>query len=215
LGRGKLLVVLLLGLVVTGPFARTVLAHGNGVWREYSYLEGMDAIALGCLTALLLSRFRISRRALGMLGSIGAGLLILILSFSIRVGIWGLARAGLNMTILAIGTCMVIATVAQANWRSPRFMSSLLNLGRRSYEVYLTHMFVVFGLFRLFVLAGKPMGTVPVLFLVVFLIAGLLGGVVARFYSEPMNQFIRERWGNAANKGVPSTEAKDSRGDSW
>src|SRR6202046_3646186 len=32
-GRGKLLIALLLGLVIIGPFARTVLAHGDEVWK--------------------------------------------------------------------------------------------------------------------------------------------------------------------------------------
>jgi peptidoglycan/LPS O-acetylase OafA/YrhL len=194
LGRGKMLIVLLLGLVVMGPFARTVLTHGNEVWKEYSYLGGMDAIALGCLTALLLSRFRFSRRAVWMVASTGVTFMILILGFSIRVEAWGLARSGLDMTILAVGTCMVIAVVTQTKWRSPRLMNPLLNLGQRSYEVYLTHMFIVFGLFQLFVLAGKPMSAVPALFLAVIFLAGLLGEVVARFYSEPMNQFIRQRY---------------------
>jgi peptidoglycan/LPS O-acetylase OafA/YrhL len=194
LGRGKMLIVLLLGLVVMGPFARTVLTHGNEVWKEYSYLGGMDAIALGCLTALLLSRFRFSCRAVWILAIVGSALLILILGFSIRVEAWGLGRSGLDMTILAVGTCLVIAAVTQTKWRSPRFMKPLLNLGQRSYEVYLTHMFIVFGLFQLFVLAGKPMSAVPALFLAVIFLAGLLGEVVARFYSEPMNQFIRQRY---------------------
>jgi peptidoglycan/LPS O-acetylase OafA/YrhL len=104
------------------------------------------------------------------------------------------------MTILAAGTCMVITAVTQTNWRGPRFMSPLLNLGRRSYEIYLTHMFVVFALFQLFVLAGKPIGAVPVLFVVVVFIAGFIGELVARSYSEPMNRLIRERWGEADNR---------------
>ena len=194
LGRGKMLIVLLLGLVVMGPFARTVLTHGNEVWKEYSYLGGMDAIALGCLTALLLSRFRFSRRAVWMVASTGVTFMILILGFSIRVEAWGLGRSGLDMTMLAVGTCLVIAAVTQTKWRSPRLMNPLLNLGQRSYEVYLTHMFIVFGLFQLFVLAGKPMSAVPALFLAVIFLAGLLGEVVARFYSEPMNQFMRQRY---------------------
>jgi peptidoglycan/LPS O-acetylase OafA/YrhL len=65
LGRGKLLIAVLLGFIVLGPFARTVFTHDNEVWKEYSYLGGMDAIALGCLTALVLSRFHLSRRVLG------------------------------------------------------------------------------------------------------------------------------------------------------
>jgi peptidoglycan/LPS O-acetylase OafA/YrhL len=78
-------------------------------------------------------------------------------------------------------------------------MGPLLNLGQRSYEVYLTHMFVVFGLFQPFVLGGKPMMGVPALFISVVLIASLLGEGVARFYSEPMNYLIRELWGSATN----------------
>jgi peptidoglycan/LPS O-acetylase OafA/YrhL len=200
-GRGKLLIALLLGLVVMGPFARTVLAHGDEVWKEYSYLGCMDAIALGCLMALSLSQRHLPRRALYALGSIGAALLVLILGFSVRVESWRLADSGLDMTILAIGTCMIIAAVTQAKWKSPWFTSPLLNLGQRSYEIYLTHMFVVFGLFQFFVLAGKPMAAVPALFIAVLLFSGLLGEGVARFYSEPMNQLIRERWGDAARRG--------------
>ena len=66
-------------------------------------------------------------------------------------------------------------------------------LGQRSYEVYLTHMFVVFALFDLFVGRGKPMGAVPVLFVAVVLIAGVLGEVAARSYSDPLNRRLRNR----------------------
>ena len=195
LGRGKLFVALFLGLVVLGPFARTTLAHGSEIWKEYSYLGGMDAIALGCLTALLISRLRVTRPALWMLGTLGTGLLIFCLCFSIRAEAWGLGRTGLDMTILAIGTCMVIAVAATTEWRSPRVISPLLRLGQHSYEVYLTHMFVVFVLFRLFLVVGKPLRYVPALFIVVIVVAGLVGEVVARVYSEPINRLIRERWG--------------------
>jgi len=195
-GRGKMLIVLLIGFVALGPFARTVLTHGNEIWKEYSYLGGMDAIALGCLTALLAARFRFSRRLLWIFGSLGTSLLVFSVVFSLRSEAWGLDRVGLDMTILALGTCMIAATVAQTKWKSARVLYPFLSLGQRSYEVYLTHMFVVFALFHLFVLAGKPMGAVLPLFIAVVVIAGLLGEVVARFYSEPLNRFIRERWGN-------------------
>lgn len=200
IGRGKLLVVLLLAFVVVGPFGRTVLTHGNQVWQEYSYLGGMDAIALGCLTALLVSRTRFYRLQLWALGSAGTALLIFSLGFSIRAYLWGLGRNGLNMTILAVGTCMLIAVAAQTQWRSPRILSPLVKLGQRSYEVYLTHMFVVFALFSLFVKIGKPIHAVPVLFLTVIVIAGLLGDAVARFFSDPMNRRLRKRFGKGADK---------------
>jgi peptidoglycan/LPS O-acetylase OafA/YrhL len=61
-------------------------------------------------------------------------------------------------------------------------------------------MFVVFGLFRLFVIAHKSMWMVPALFLAVILFAGLLGELVARGYSEPMNRWLRDRWGDGPKK---------------
>jgi peptidoglycan/LPS O-acetylase OafA/YrhL len=214
-GRGKLFIALLLGFVVLGPFARTVFTHGNELWKEYSYLGGMDAIALGCLTALSVRRLRFSRVVLWTLGITGTVLLIFTLCFSLQAGAWNLNRTGLGMTVLAVGACMVIATVAQTNWKSPRVMSPLLNLGQRSYEVYLTHMFVVFALFQLFVLYGKPMRGVVALFVMTIVAAGLLGELVARFYSEPLNRLIRERWrrrayepktlGPTSEHGAPAT----------
>ncbi|HKN17952.1 MAG TPA: acyltransferase [Candidatus Sulfotelmatobacter sp.] len=199
-GRGKLLIALLLVFVVLGPFARTTLAHNNEIWREYSYLGGMDAIALGCLTALLVSRKRFFRPVLSVLGVAGAATLIFSLGFSLQASAWGLARNGLDMTILAVGTCMVIAYVSQTNWASPRVLRPLVKLGQRSYEVYLTHMFIVFAFFELFVVAGKPMRAVPVLFIAVILASGVSGEVVARFYSEPMNRRLREYWGDGSDR---------------
>jgi peptidoglycan/LPS O-acetylase OafA/YrhL len=91
-------------------------------------------------------------------GGFGTALLIFSLCFSIRAYRLGLGRSGLNMTILSAGACMIVAASAQTEWKSPRVLSPLLRLGQRSYEVYLTHMFVVFAFFQLFITAGKPMG---------------------------------------------------------
>jgi peptidoglycan/LPS O-acetylase OafA/YrhL len=204
--------LILLAFVALGPFARTMFANGNEVWKEYSYLGGMDAIALGCLTALCVLRLRFSRMDLWMLGTVGTTLLVFTLCFSLRAEAWGLERTGLNMTMVAVGACMVIAATTQTNWKSPRVMSPLLTLGRRSYEVYLTHMFVVFGLFQVFTLIGKPMNAVIPLFIVVIVIAGLLGEAVAGLYSEPMNHLIRERWRETAREVETFSKPNESFG---
>jgi peptidoglycan/LPS O-acetylase OafA/YrhL len=200
LGRGRLLIAVLLVFVVLGPFARTAFAHGNEIWQETSYLGGMDAIALGCLTAIVLSRTRLSRPVLWVLGVLGTASMIFILGFSILADTWGLGRSGLDMTILAVGSCLVIAAVAQSRWTSPRFLLPLVTLGQRSYEVYLTHMFVVFALFGLFEAAGNPLLAVPILFIAVIVISSLLGELVARFYSEPMNRLLRRQWGEGPDR---------------
>ena len=117
-----------------------------------------------------------------------------ILGFSNLTQRLGLDRSGLDMSIVALGACLVIAAAATTQWRGPRILTPLLRLGQRSYEVYLTHMFVVLGFFAIFVRMGKPMLGVPLLFILVILASGLLGEVAARFYSEPMNRLLRRRW---------------------
>jgi peptidoglycan/LPS O-acetylase OafA/YrhL len=199
-GRGKRLVAVLAVFVVLGPFARTVLAHGNDTWREYSYLGGMDAIALGCLTALLAGRVHPPRRLAGVIATLGIAALIFILGFSLRSEAWGLSGCGLDMTLVALGTCMIITSTAGADWRSPRVAAPLLRLGRYSYEIYLTHMFVVFALFDAFVALGSPLPAVPVLFVGVIAGAGVLGALLARWYSEPMNRRLRNYWGDGADR---------------
>jgi peptidoglycan/LPS O-acetylase OafA/YrhL len=201
LGRGKVLIALLVGFAMLGPLGRTVLSHGNPVWREYSYLGGMDAIALGCLTALVVSRVKFSRAALRVFAAAGISLLLLILDFSVEPFLWmSLGRHGLEESILAIGTSLIIIAAVQTQWTSPRILRPLLRIGRNSYEIYLTHMFVVFALFDLFLKWQKRLALVPVLFIVTIVLASVLGEFVARSYSEPMNRALRARWGEGANR---------------
>ncbi len=195
-----LLVVLLTLFVVTGPFARIKPFNMNPVWREYSYLGGMDAIALGCLTAMFLSKRQLSQAWIYVCGFTGSALLIFCLGFSIKGYEWGLGKTRLNFTLLAVGVCLLIAASTQSSWRSPRVLAPLLVLGQRSYEIYLTHIFAVFALFAVFVHFGKPMRGIPVLFIASIVAAGLLGWATSILYAEPMNLLVRQRTGT----GKPS-----------
>jgi peptidoglycan/LPS O-acetylase OafA/YrhL len=191
LGRGRLLIAVLLIFVALGPPGRTAFAHGNEVWQEYSYLGGMDAIALGCLTAIFRARFPITDPVTRVCGILGALLLAFIIGGSTLARTWGLASSGLDMSLVALGTCLLIIAAAQTPWRSPHLLAPLLTLGRHSYEIYLTHMFVVFALFDGYLAAGRPAHSTPLLFAGVILLAAILGAAVARFYSEPMNRLLR------------------------
>jgi peptidoglycan/LPS O-acetylase OafA/YrhL len=204
----KLLLIILAVFVALGPFARTLLTHGNETWKEVSYLGGMDAIALGCLTALVLAKLRMTSRASWSLGLAGICAVAFILGFSADDDV--LARSGLDMTVLALGTCLIIAATAQPSregaarsagkgfTRSTRKRYVLLEplrwLGRRSYEVYLTHMFVVMGFFYLLVAGGRPNAGVTPMFLAAIVFSGLLGEMVARYFSDPLNRMLRHRW---------------------
>jgi peptidoglycan/LPS O-acetylase OafA/YrhL len=201
--RTRFLVIPLLLLILVGPFARSRAFNHNPVWREYSYLGGMDAIALGCLTALLFAKRQLPRRVLLSLAVGGGALVSFSLGFSIRANSWGLGRNGLNMTILAFGTCTLIVAAAQTRWRAPTILKPFTMLGKRSYEIYLTHAFVVLGLIHLFLRANKPMSAVPLLFFVSILLSALLGAGVAHAFTEPMNRSLRNL-GDAGQQSLGS-----------
>jgi peptidoglycan/LPS O-acetylase OafA/YrhL len=177
--------------VALGPMARTIFAQGNEVWKEYSYLGSMDAIALGCLIALLASRIRFSSKTLLTFTITGLSWMSFILLFSIQAEKWGLHRLGLDMTILAIGACLLMIVAAQTCWQAPWLLHPLLAMGQRSYEIYLTHMFVIFALFELFQQTGSHPNTVPILFPATLFFATLAGALVARYFTEPLNRRLR------------------------
>ena len=195
-GRSMIFPALLFVFVILGPFGRTLFAHGNEIAEDYSYLGGMEGIGWGCLTALAVSGRRFSRRASWSLGIVGTLIVSASLIFSWQAYRGWLGKTGLNFTLLGVGTCMFIAATTQTQWRSPRMLAPLVRMGRYSYEIYLTHMFVVFLFFDLFLHAGKRMGGVPGLFACVILFAGLSGAGVANLYSEPANRFLRSKSGN-------------------
>lgn len=171
-----LFLALLAVLMIAGPWTRT---HTTGLWQEYSYLGGMDAIAMGCCTALFVDRIRI---APALLTAIGAILMAIPLCLRIKF----------DDTVLALGTCCVLAAAPRLTWRPSRLAALLLSLGQNSYEIYLTHMFIVFALFEIFLRLGKPLPAVPVFFGGTILLSALLGAAVARFYATPLNTMLRK-----------------------
>ena len=156
---------------------------------------GMDAIAIGSLTAILTAGRTLRRSTILTFGCIGSALLVFSLCFSITAYKWNLGKTGVNMTILAAGAALVITAASQSRWQAPRLLTPLRILDQRSYEIYLTHMFAVMGLFALFVHLGKPMRGVPVLFATAIVAAGALGWVVAVLFAEPMNLWLRRPTG--------------------
>lgn len=171
----------------------------------------MDAIALGCLTALLLRTARPKRSQFRLAGLSG----IALIAFSLVMrSVPMLVHAGVHMSIIAIGSCLLVTASAQSGWRSSAFLRPLLTLGQCSYEIYLTHMFVVFALFGLFLRFGTPGYGILPLFLTTIVAAGVLGTMTARFYSEPVNRMLRARWQRTRNPDAlePSIELTTEEG---
>ncbi|TWH99741.1 hypothetical protein IP90_03049 [Luteimonas cucumeris] len=75
-----------------------------------------------------------------------------------------------------------------------RGLGWLRSFGRLSYEIYLSHMFVVFGIVALFRSAGGDLRSGFWWYLPVLLLCWLLGAAIARGFSEPCDRALRRRW---------------------
>lgn len=191
LTRGRaVLVAVLLAFVAIGPFARTVLTQ-NEMWADKGYLSGMDAIALGCLAAMIAARVRLRPAALTALQVIGTALVLLIMTARPLSWKLHLYPLGLDMTCLAVGTCCLQIAIAQRHHIGNWITTPIRWFGRNSYEVYLTHMFVVTWGIQMFLAAGVRVFWTLVLYVGLLGLSGLLGAVVAKFYSEPLNRRLR------------------------
>jgi peptidoglycan/LPS O-acetylase OafA/YrhL len=192
--------------VIIGPFARTILTH-NSLWQDYGYLACMDGIALGCIAAVVVRvitvhainarKIILQSRVLLGLQLIGAALVILITAFRHTTWVLGLPKAGLNVTVLEFGAAIMLIAM-QLRFESGTTHTYPINavfrwFGRNSYEVYLTHMLVVWPMMRIFYDLHQPINAAPLWFLAITALAGVLGYVVARFYSEPLNRRLRAK----------------------
>ena len=185
----RVLIPVLTLLVIAGPFAR-VFSH-NELWADYGYLSCMDGIALGCLAALAAPYFRERPRTLLAMRIAGITLMLLVLCAKPWARAIHLYQTGLDFTALALGTALLLIPISAAN-RQGRWPSAPLRwLGRNSYEIYLTHMFVLMFGIQFFLARGWRSRQAPLYGLLELVLCALLGAAVARWYSEPLNRRLR------------------------
>ncbi len=178
--KPRWLLAIALGLIFAGPFFRTVLAP-NEMATDYAYFANMDCIAIGCLVAAVPIRLG---RVASLAGWVGLALIVFARSIVFRKPVY---TSGLDVTIVALA----VALILQFPVDRVRFASPLTWFGRNSYEIYLTHMFVVTLGTQWFTAHHLPANAAPAWFAGTVLAAAGLGFAVAHFYSEPMNRKLR------------------------
>lgn len=134
------LVLLLALLALSLPVSRGALA-GNEIWQEKAYLPGMAAIATGVLCALAAQARPTppawASRGLLVLG--GAGLSLVFFG-------WGFKLIGQGSMLVLTGSAASLVLAChhlRLSPLAPRGLQWLATMGRLSYEIYLSHMFVV------------------------------------------------------------------------
>jgi peptidoglycan/LPS O-acetylase OafA/YrhL len=175
--------------IVLGPFARTMFSD-NDIWSDHSYLSCMDGIAIGCLAAMYAGKFKINYKAFFFLT--GLSLFVFIFVFRKQAYHLGLSKIGLNVTLLEIGIALIL--IANSVWpiqQGSRFTSLFRWFGKNSYEIYLTHMFIVTIMAQVFYRLNLPASSILFWYVSILLLSGVSGYLVARYFSEPLNRSLR------------------------
>lgn len=194
LRKQSLLVTALILLALSLPASRAALAS-NEIWQEKAYLPGMAGIAMGVLGALIAASVRpkkqITPAVLSVIGALG------ILSvLCLEDVLWNWIGNGAMLVLTSSAMMLVVAFHWQATnfkpWEIPG-TGWLRSFGRLSYEVYLTHMFVVWPVIGAFKSGVIDAQWGFVWYLPGLALAWMLGWVVARFISIPCERILRRR----------------------
>ncbi|EQD53082.1 lipopolysaccharide modification acyltransferase, partial [mine drainage metagenome] len=190
--RTWVLLPLLIVLALSLPYTREAL-NAHPIWREKAYLPGMAAIATGMIGALIAARFKPSNRALSWTLAIlgGAGVLGMLTTERFVwpvIGDWDVFLLTFSTMCLLIG--LQWSRVAGSNRPWPA-LGWLRSMGRHSYEIYLSHMFVVFGAVALFRSLDASMHLGWAWYIPIILLCWGLGLLVARYFSVPCDRVLR------------------------
>lgn len=194
LPRKRILVPVLGLFALSLPASRAALA-GNPIWQEKAYLPGMAGIAMGVLAALAAEAFKARPRWLiPLLRAVGLAGLVAVLCF--EHWIWPRLGNGTLLLLTGASACLVLAFHWRAGEGGPRPLPGtgwLRSFGRLSYEIYLTHMFVVWPVVHAFRGSRAGLWWGFLWYLPAVAASWLLGWLVARYFSVPSESALR-RW---------------------
>jgi peptidoglycan/LPS O-acetylase OafA/YrhL len=183
------LVPCLVALAISLPLNHASPA-GNEIWQEKAYLPGMAGISTGVLAALVAARCPSPRRSFSVaLGGAGATGLIAVLTMG-----WILWTTLYDsyLLLLTFSVACLLVSLRWDGWRWPLpGLGWLRAKGRLSYEIYLTHMFVVYGAVRLYKAWGADAALGYLWYPPIVAVCWFLGWVVARYISAPADQILR------------------------
>jgi peptidoglycan/LPS O-acetylase OafA/YrhL len=193
---------LLLGLFAAGAWVRCTLV-AERMFQSKGYLSCADAIALGCFTAIVSHGRQLSRRVVHALLYVGAALSLAVLVYGKAPQFLYFSDRRLHLTLLSLGTACLMVAGARVSIGSlaAALLRPLIACGRASYEIYLTHGFVVLAAVAWFRARGEPPRAVYPLLAAVLALSWCLGAAVERWLSAPANRWLRGKLGARGSGG--------------
>ena len=180
-------------------------------WFTASELEGrnnfacMGAMAAGCVGGIVINSGGIKKNWIQYMKVAGWILMVFVMLFRSTLYQIGISKIGLNFSMLSIGTVLLLVSwwhdASSGSNRNIKGLSFIAGMGRRSYEIYLSHMFIVLGGVSAFESVNNSSDTaVYILYVSVMILACIAGRLLARFYTDPLNKYIRNiKFKNSSN----------------
>jgi len=171
---------------------RHIYQH-NEIIALYGYFSCFDAIAMGCCAAVLANKFYFSGFVWKVTQFV-ALLLMLYIYFS--CGIMHNVVAGISLMALSTSILLIGASQLKSPEKNTYSFTRCIEwFGQSSYELYLFHI-IVLAFFKSFIFP-EMLGNISKLFLFLFFVglSAFIASMIERYYSQPMNNFIRMcRW---------------------
>jgi peptidoglycan/LPS O-acetylase OafA/YrhL len=211
----RLLILLLVLLVASLPYTRALL-DDQEIWQEKAYLPAMSAIAMGVLTAMIANRWQPS---LGFATTLRLlGFISLLSAFIFAGEVWRtLGHSSMLFLSASAALCLLAMfwhhqltaakarptpSVSDHRFGFVRTSSQWLSrMGQLSYEMYLTHMFVVLAVVAICkTWLGTELYWTFLAYPVSIYLCYLLASWIEKRFSTPMARALRQHF-------VPSSNA--------
>lgn len=167
--------------------------------RAYAFFATWDQIALGSIVAMNKDRITplLSGLQCTVLKLTGSALIIIIYLTT------KMTDNPLCVSGVAVGAAAYLMSIDESRTFGPILVRPLASFGRLSYEIYLSHLMIFWAmaaLARLYPVLEQPGLAAIFFFLVTLAITYGLSLVISRFYSEPINRAIRDRFSPSGKK---------------
>jgi peptidoglycan/LPS O-acetylase OafA/YrhL len=188
-----ILLILFISTLILSPYSRVnFLSESNLV--DKNNLNYLDSIAMGVFTAFLVKNFNFSQIVKTISGLLGGLLIFIVIFFRGKLYKYGITDLGLDLSILSMGVGLLVF------WMNYHFenktivyfpLNLICNMGKYSYEIYLTHMIIVVFASKIFLSNNLSNNTKPIIIVLSLILCWILGKLVFDYYSNPINQKLR------------------------
>lgn len=179
--------------IVISPWARVGMYPENEL-GDRNYLAYIDSIAFGSSIALLVERINITKWIKNSALVLGSLLVFFILFFRKWTYQLGMTENGLYISVISFGMGLLLLSFHGKTQKLPFYFQWLVSIGTYSYEIYLTHMFVIIGFMTLYTsFTPKNNVSIYLLYSLSILFSYSLGKLIGDTFSNPMNRWIRTK----------------------